>query len=80
MGTHVALAEKIGTKHEGNIVSGKAVVTGTGNRVLNLTDQSVVVACDNAVVVVANNTVLIGTPDTDMKALVEQVSRQAAED
>jgi len=76
MGTHVALAEKIGTKHEGNIVSGRAVVTGTGNRVLNHTDQSVVVACDNTVVVVANNTVFIGTPDTDMKALVERLARQ----
>jgi len=76
MGTHAALIEKIGSQQDGNIVSGRAVVTGTGNRVLNHTDQSVVVACDNTVVVVANNTVLIGTPDTDMKALVERVARQ----
>jgi len=80
MGTHVALAEKIGSQQGGNIVSGKAVVTGAGNRVLNQTDRSVVVACDNAVVVVTNNTVFVGAPDTDMKALVKQVSRQAAED
>lgn len=76
MGTHAALAEKIGSQQEGNIVSGRVVVTGTGNTVLNQTDQSVVVACDNTVVVVANNTVFIGTPDTDMKALVERVARQ----
>ena len=79
MGTHAALAERIGSQQEGNIVSGRAVVTGTGNRILNQTDQSVVVACDNVVVVVANNTVFIGTPDTDMKALVERVARQAPE-
>ena len=77
MGTHAALAEKTGSQQEGNIVSGRAVVTGTGNTVLNHTDQSVVLACDNAVVVVANNTVFIGTPETDMKALVERVARQA---
>jgi mannose-1-phosphate guanylyltransferase len=77
MGTHAALIEKIGSKQGGNIVSGKALATGTGNKILNQTDQSVVVACDNAVVVVANNAVFIGTPETDMKALVERVARQA---
>lgn len=79
MGTHAALLEKIGTKQGTNIVSGKTLATGTGNRILNRTDQSVVVACDNTVVVVANNTVFIGTPDTDMKALVEQVAQQIPE-
>jgi len=79
MGTHAALAEKIGSQQDGNVVSGRAVVTGIGNRVLNQTDQSVVVACDNAVVVVANNTVFIGTPNTDMKALVERVAQQKPE-
>ncbi|MHC4520151.1 MAG: mannose-1-phosphate guanylyltransferase [Planctomycetota bacterium] len=79
MGTHAALVEKIGTKQGSNIVWGKGVVTGTGNRVLNDTDQSVVVTCSDAVVVVANDTVFIGTPDTNVKALVESVSRQALE-
>lgn len=77
MGTHAALVEKTGTKQGSNLVAGRAVVTGNGNRVLNRTDQSVVVACDNAIVVVANNTVFVGTPDTDMKALVERVVRHA---
>ena len=79
MGTHAALIERIGTKQETNIISGRALATGTGNKILNQTDQSVVVACDNTVVVVANNTVFIGTPDTDMKALVERVAGQAPE-
>ncbi|MBM4025795.1 MAG: mannose-1-phosphate guanylyltransferase [Planctomycetes bacterium] len=75
MGTHAALVEKTGTRQGSNLVAGRAFVTGNGNRVLNRTDQSVVVACDNAVVVVANNTVFIGTPDTDMKKLVEQIAQ-----
>jgi len=79
MGTHTALIEKIGTKQGTNVIFGGALATGTGNKILNQTDQSVVVACDNAVVVVANNTVFIGTPDTDMKALVERVARRAPE-
>ena len=79
MGTHCALVEKTGTKQGGNLVAGRAVVTGNGNRVLNRTNQSVVVACDNAIVVVANNTVFVGMPDTDMKALVERVVRHAPE-
>ncbi|MBP8912318.1 MAG: mannose-1-phosphate guanylyltransferase [Phycisphaerae bacterium] len=76
MGTHVALVEKTGTRQGSNLVAGRAFVMGNGNRVLNRTDQFVVVACDNAVVVVANNTVFIGTPDTNMKKLVEQIARQ----
>jgi len=76
MGTHVALAERAGKDQGTNIVLGKALATGAGNRILNLTDQTVVVACDNTVVVVANNTVFVGTPDTDMKALVDGVTRQ----
>ena len=79
MGTHVALAEKIGIKHKNNLVAGKAVVTGTGNQILNQTDKSVVVTLDNITVVVTDNTVFIGDPSTDMKALVESVSQQAPE-
>ena len=56
MGTHAALADKIGAKQNSNIVSGKAIVTGTGNRILNNTDLSVVVAHDNLTVVVTGNT------------------------
>ena len=79
MGTHAALAEKIGTKYKNNIVSGKAVVTGAGNKVFANTDQSVVVALDNIIVVVTNNTVFVGDANTDMKALVESVAQQAPE-
>jgi mannose-1-phosphate guanylyltransferase len=80
MGTHTALLERIGVKQGTNVISGRALATGSGNRVLNLTDQSVVVACDNAVVVVAHNTVFIGTADIDMKALVERLARLSPED
>ncbi len=79
MGTHVALADKIGIKQEGNIVSGKAIVTGTGNQILNNTDFSVVVAHDNLTVVVSDNTLYIGDANTDMKALVECVGKKAPE-
>ena len=79
MGTHAALVEKIGAQQDGNVVSGKAVVTGTGNNILANTDQTVVVASDNLVVVVADNTVFVGNKNTDMKALVETVARQAPE-
>jgi mannose-1-phosphate guanylyltransferase len=79
MGTHAALAEKIGTKYNNNIVSGKAVVTGSSNKVIANTDQSVVVALDNAIVVVTNNTVFVGDPNTDMKALVESIAKTAPE-
>ncbi|MCF7975455.1 MAG: mannose-1-phosphate guanylyltransferase [Phycisphaerae bacterium] len=79
MGTHAALADKIGTKHATNIVSGKAIVTGTGNRVLNHTGQSVVVAHDNLTVVVTDGTVFIGDSNTDMKALIERIASLAPE-
>ena len=79
MGTHAALIERIGSRQATNVVSGRALTTGTGNRILNQTDQSVVVACDNAVVVVANNTVFVGTPETDLKALVERMARERPE-
>lgn len=79
IGTHAALAGKIGTKHNRNIDFGKAIVTGTGNKILNNTDQSVVVAVDNITVVVTDNTVFIGDTNTDMKALVESISQQAPE-
>ncbi|MHC4436150.1 MAG: mannose-1-phosphate guanylyltransferase [Planctomycetota bacterium] len=79
MGIHAALAEKIGTKYKYNIISGKAVVTGTSNKIFANTDQSVVVALDNIIVVVTNNTVFVGDPDTDMKALLERVAQQAPE-
>ena len=79
MGTHAALAEKIGTKHNTNVIMGKAVVTGTGNRVLATTDQCVVVATDNITVVVTNDTVFVGDPKADMKALVENVAQQVPE-
>lgn len=79
MGTHTALAEKIGSKHEGNTVLGKAVVTGTGNKVLATTDQSVVVALDNAVVVVTDDTIFVGDQNTDLKAVVERLAQQRPE-
>jgi mannose-1-phosphate guanylyltransferase len=79
MGTHAALADKIGTERNGNAVAGKAVVTGTGNRVLANTDQSVVVAANNVTVVVTESTVFVGDPNTDMKALVERVAQQRPE-
>ena len=79
MGTHAALADRIGTKHETNITMGKAVVTGTGNRVLATTDQCVVVATDNVTVVVTDSAVFVGDANTDMKALVENVARQCPE-
>ena len=79
MGTHAALAERIGAKRDGNVVMGKAVVPGTENIVLANTDQCVVVASDNLTVVVTDNTVFVGDRDTDMKALVETVAQQAPE-
>ncbi len=79
MGTHAALADRIGTQHKTNTVSGKGVVTGTGNRVFAATDQSVVVASDNLIVVVTDGTVFVGDQHTDMKALVDSVGQQAPE-
>ena len=79
MGTHAALAGKIGAKRDNNVIVGKAVVTGTGNSILATTDQCVVVASDNMTVVVTNNIVFVGDRNTDMKALVESVAQQAPE-
>ncbi len=79
MGTHAALTEEIGTEHDQNMTVGKAVVTGTGNRVLATTDQCVVVATDDATVVVTENAVFVGDQRTDMKALMETVARQRPE-
>jgi mannose-1-phosphate guanylyltransferase len=79
MGTHAALAGKIGSKLNGNLVLGKVVVKGTGNRVFADTDQHVVIASDNLTVVVTSDTVFVGDQNTDMKALVEEVARQAPE-
>jgi len=79
MGTHAALLERVGERQEDNRVMGKAVVTGSANRVANNTDQVVVVAADNVTVVVTDTTVYVGDPDTDLKALVEQLTRKLPE-
>jgi mannose-1-phosphate guanylyltransferase len=79
MGTHAALAGRIGEKRDHNVVLGRAVVPGTDNIVLANTDQHVVVASDDLVVVVTDNTVFVGDRNTDMKALVEQIAQQAPE-
>lgn len=79
MGTHAALAEKIGSKRNNNVVHGKTVVSGTENVVLANTDQCVVVAADNLTVVVTENTVFVGNRNTDMKALVKRVAQQSPE-
>jgi len=79
MGTHAALAEKIGEKHDSNVVMGRAVIPGAENIVLENTGQHVVVASDNLMVVITENTVFVGDRDTDMKALVEHVAQQAPE-
>jgi mannose-1-phosphate guanylyltransferase len=76
MGTHAALLSKVGERSEGNDIVGQTVVTGTGNRVFGNTDQVVVVAADNVTVVVTDSTVFVGAPDTDLKALVDHVSRE----
>ena len=77
MGTHAALAERIGTKLGSNLVAGPAVVLGQENIVLANTGQRVVVTSDRLVVIVTENTVFVGDWDTDMKALVERVAEQA---
>ncbi len=79
MGTHAALAARIGSERGDNVVLGKAVVSGEKNVVLTNTDQHVVVASDNLMVVVTGNTVFVGDRNTNMKALVEKVARQAPE-
>ena len=79
MGTHAALAERIGTKDDGSVVLGKALVRGTENTVLANTDQHVVVASDDLMVVVTDSVVFVGDRNTDMKALVEHLADQAPE-
>ena len=79
MGTHAALARRIGSERDGNLVMGKAMVSGTENVVLANTDQCVVVASDRLTVVVTDNTVFVGNQDTDMKALVESVAQHEPE-
>jgi mannose-1-phosphate guanylyltransferase len=79
MGTHAALAGRIGSKRLTNVVQGKAVVLGTENIVLANTDQYVVVASDSLMVVVTKDTVFVGDRNTDMKALVEAVAQQTPE-
>lgn len=76
MGTHAALAERIGEKRDSNAVVGRAVISGTDNIVLADTDQRIVVASDNLVVVATDNAVFVGDRNTDMKALVERVAQQ----
>lgn len=79
MGTHAALAGRIGAHRGGNIVQGEAVVTGSGNIILANTGQSVVVASDHLTVVVTDTTVFVGDRDADMKALLERVAEEAPE-
>jgi len=79
MGTHAALAMRIGEKQNGNVVLGKTIVRGTDNLVLATTGQHVIVASDNLTVVVTDDAVFVGDRNTDMKALVERVARQAPE-
>jgi mannose-1-phosphate guanylyltransferase len=79
MGTHAALAKRIGEKRDGNVVMGMAVVPGTENIVLAGTGQCIVVASDNLTVVVTDNAVLVGDRDTDLKALVELVAQHVPE-
>jgi mannose-1-phosphate guanylyltransferase/mannose-6-phosphate isomerase len=79
MGTHAALLDRVGTEQDNNRVMGKAVVTGSGNKVVAGTDQAVVVATDNVTVVVTDKTVFVGDANTDMKALVERVTKQLPE-
>jgi mannose-1-phosphate guanylyltransferase len=77
MGTHAALAERIGTTRDENAVVGPTVVLGKENIVLANTGQWVVVASDQLQVVVTENAVFVGDRNTDMKALVEYVAEQA---
>lgn len=79
MGTHAALAERIGMKQDSNLVAGPTVVLGNENIVLADTGQRVVVAADQLVVVVTENAVFVGDRDTDVKALVERVAELTQE-
>jgi len=79
MGTHAALAGRVGARQDDNRVMGKVVVRGAKNIILANTDQHIVVAADNLQVVVTDDTVLVADRNADMKALVEQVARQTPE-
>jgi mannose-1-phosphate guanylyltransferase len=79
MGTHAALAQRIGTTRDENTVVGPAVVLGKEDIVLANTGQRVVVASDRLLVVVTDNAVFVGDRNTDMKALLESVAKQAPE-
>ena len=79
MGTHAALAGKVGSISNSNLVHGKAVVLGKENIVLANTGQYVVVASDSLTVVVTPDTIFVGDRNTDMKALVEAVALQSSE-
>jgi mannose-1-phosphate guanylyltransferase len=76
MGTHAALAGRIGEKRGENLVAGQALVPGQRNIVLAHTDQRVVVAADHLIVVITADTVFVGDRNTDMKTLVEYVAEQ----
>jgi len=79
MGTHAALAGKIGAECDTNLVMGKAVVGGAENIILATSGQRVVVSSSNLMVVVTDDTVFVGDRDTDMKALVERVAQEEPE-
>ena len=79
LGTHAALAGRIGEKRDTNLVMGRAFVPGADNVVLSDTSQCVVVASDNLTVVVTESAVFVGDRSTDMKALLGEVAQQAPE-
>ncbi len=79
MGTHSALAERVGERQKGNSVFGKTVAIGTGNVILSGTDQTIVVSSNHLTVVVTDDTVFVGDRNTDMKALLNQVARRKPE-
>lgn len=79
MGTYASVAGKVCEERDGNRIAGKAIVRGTGNSVLNVTDKTVVVDCDNKIVAVTDDAVFIGAPDGDMKSLVKRITREAPE-
>jgi mannose-1-phosphate guanylyltransferase len=74
MGTHAALASRIGKQCGENIVTGRTLVPGKRNIVLANTDQQVVVAADDLIVVITEDTVFVGDRNTDMKTLVDHVA------
>ncbi|TVS16688.1 MAG: mannose-1-phosphate guanylyltransferase [Planctomycetaceae bacterium] len=72
MGTHAALASRIGEQRGENLVTGRTSVPGKRNIVLANTDQQVVVAADDLIVVITEETVFVGDRNTDMKTLVQK--------